>query len=107
MRPVLGGSSYSSQDDLELTFGLGSAGRGVAEILWPGGVRNRFYNVHSEARILFPEIPCSFDAAWPSVPAYIGCVRTALDELRDAGILDRREQARFFSSAILAFLDAG
>lgn len=45
LRPIIAGSSYSSQDDLAANFGLGSASYGVAEVLWPGGVRNRLYGV--------------------------------------------------------------
>jgi enediyne biosynthesis protein E4 len=49
MQPILGGSSYASQDSLAANFGLGSADRGTVEVLWTGGVRNRLYDVqHAE-----------------------------------------------------------
>ena len=105
LRPVLGGSSYASQDSLELTFGLGAARRGHLEILWPGGVRNRLYGVRKSERITFPEIPCSFDAEWASLGEYASCVADSLVGLRQAGVVTRREKVRFFISALLAFLD--
>lgn len=101
--PVTGGSSYASQNSLELTFGLGRAARGSMEVLWPGGVRNRLYNVRPSERILFPEIPCSFDSElhfW----GYLSCVSTAVDELKYAGVLNKRQAKRFFVSALLAYL---
>ena len=102
--PVLGGGSYSSQHSLELLFGLGSANKGMVEVLWPGGVRNRLYNVHKFESLVLPEIPCSFDADWPSFNAYKTCVKTSLNELESAGVIDNATRARLFVSAILAFL---
>ncbi len=102
--PVAGGSSYASQNSLELTFGLGRAARGSVEVLWPGGVRNRLYNVRQSERILFPEIPCSF-AGELDFWGYLSCVGTAVDELEDAGVLNKRQATRFFVSALLAYLD--
>ncbi|MEO1084272.1 MAG: CRTAC1 family protein, partial [Acidobacteriota bacterium] len=64
MRPILGGSSYASQDSLEAHFGLGRERRARVEVLWPGGVRNRLYRVRAGEHVIFPEIPCSYDADW-------------------------------------------
>lgn len=105
MSPVLGGSSYASQDSLTAHFGLGAAKRSVVEVLWPGGVRNRLYNVAHGERVVFPEIPCGFDGAWGSVREYVSCVEQALDELVDNRTLNRREAARFGASARRAFVD--
>jgi len=106
IRPVLGGSSYASQNARELTFGLGSARRATVEVLWPGGVRNRLYGVRTGERIVFPEIPCRFDdpAATPS--GYRACVVHALDDLEAAGALGRRERGRYLASALRAFAEA-
>jgi len=105
MRPVLGGSSYASQDALELGFGLGDERRGRIEVLWPGGVRNRLYHVRAGERVTFPEVPCSFDGEWPTIGHYARCVRRSLRDLVDAGAIDRREKGLFFASAILAYLE--
>ena len=105
LRPVIGGASYASQDSLAGTFGLGSASRGQIDVLWPGGVRNRLYNVRGGREVLFPEIPCSYDASWPSLQAYKRCVRGALNELVSADVIDRHDRARFLWSAIRAFRD--
>jgi enediyne biosynthesis protein E4 len=102
LRPVVAGDSHGSQSSLRGTFGLADARSATVEILWPGGTRNRLYEVQSGERILFPEIPCSFDAALTR-RAYVACVGQALDELRAAGIVDGQQSARFFSSAIRAF----
>lgn len=96
--PILGGSSYASQDSLLAHFGLGSAESGAVEVLWPGGVHNRFYDVAHGELVLFPELPCSYTADWPSVEAYENCVQQALAELVAAGILDDTQQARYLES---------
>ncbi|MDJ0571595.1 MAG: CRTAC1 family protein [Pleurocapsa sp. MO_192.B19] len=57
MQPILGGSSYASQDSLAANFGLGEQERGTIEILWPGGVRNRIYDVSAGDRLVFPKFP--------------------------------------------------
>ncbi|HEY4687870.1 MAG TPA: CRTAC1 family protein [Anaerolineae bacterium] len=105
IQPILGGSSHASQDSLTANFGLGNAKKGTVEVLWPGGVRNRLYDVHKFERVVFPEIPCSFDGDWARPRDYVSCVRTSLDELVEAGVLNRVERARFFVSALLAFYD--
>lgn len=103
LRPVVGGASYASQDSLEGTFGLGSERKGEIDVLWPGGVRNRLNNVQAGARVVFPEIPCSYDGPWPSFRAYRTCVRTALSELVAAGVIQPRDKGRFYASAVQAF----
>ncbi|HHJ16686.1 MAG TPA: CRTAC1 family protein [Gammaproteobacteria bacterium] len=106
MYPVVGGASYGSQDSLTVNLGMGHARKGLVEILWPGGVRNRFYGLHASERMTLPEIPCSFDADWDSRHDYRRCVRTALGELYHAGKLDRKLRARLFTSAMRAYHDA-
>lgn len=103
LRPIEGGSSYSSQDSLAANFGLGVEYRGVVEVLWPGGVRNRLYNVISGQKVVFPEIPCSLDE--PNPLAFIGCLRGALDDLGDAGILTHRQRVRFLASELRAYFE--
>lgn len=103
--PILGGSSFASQNSLDAIFGLGSAKRGVLDVIWPNGVRNRLYNVKKFEKIVVPEIPCSFDAGWNSFLDYAYCVTTSLGELKDAGVLTPPQKARFLSSAIIAFFD--
>jgi len=62
MKPVTGGASHVAQSTHAVNFGLGEAHRGVLDVLWPGGVRNRLYGVHGGATVVMPEIPCSFDS---------------------------------------------
>ena len=102
--PVLGGSSYASQDSLRQTAGLGAKKRATVEILWPGGVRNRLYRyrVRDGSRLLFPEIPCSIDTDAP-FPAYLGCVANSLIELKSAGIIGQHQAIRLFSGAIRGY----
>lgn len=102
IRPVVGGASYASQDSLPATFGLGVAGRAHVEVLWPGGVRNRLYNVRAGERIVFPEIPCPFDGSL-TFRQYLACVSDALDDLVDEGVLTRGQRARFLMSALRAY----
>jgi len=109
LKPVVGGSSYSSQDALAVSFGVGKhrGADGVVEVLWPGGVRNRLYNVKAGDRLTFPEIPCSYDAAWGSFQDYKGCVDGAVGELATAGVVSASQAAKLRSSAYRAFHDAG
>jgi hypothetical protein len=103
MRPVVGGSSYASQDSLAATFGLGSAERGTIEVRWPGGVRNRLYDVRHGERIVLPEIPYSFDVPGLGAAEYEARVGRALDQLVEAGVLSQAERARLLASARRAF----
>jgi hypothetical protein len=106
LRPVMGGSNYASQDALEMTLGLGSAARGTVEVRWPSGVRNRLYGVEAGERVLMPEIPCSFEASWPSEAAYRGCVEKALGDLRNAKVISAEQRERLLESALTAYRDA-
>ena len=86
-----------------MTFGLGSANKAVVEVLWPGGVRNRLYDVKAGASVTFPEIPCSFDDDWASTKAYLDCVKPALDDLVAAGVLAENQKGRLLAGALRAF----
>jgi hypothetical protein len=105
MKPVVGGSSYASQDSLTTLFGLGNSNKGTLDVVWPGGTHNRFSEIHQGERLTLPEIPCSYDAAWDSYQAYHGCVTAALDGLRGAGVVDTELHGRLLSSAIKAYKD--
>jgi hypothetical protein len=52
---VRSGSSYCSQSDLALTFGLGKDSAANLEIAWPSGTRQRFQNVAANQRLLIDE----------------------------------------------------
>jgi hypothetical protein len=102
--PVLGGSSYASQNSLTVQAGMGSAVRGTVEVIWPGGVKNRLYNVFASERLTLPEIPCSFDGPL-SRPQYLQCVTASLIDLLQAhgGPLTPLDAARLELSAIRAY----
>ncbi len=51
-REVLAGSSYLSQDDLALTFGLGGAGEARLTVAWPSGARQHFEGVPAGKRVV-------------------------------------------------------
>jgi len=105
-RPIIAGASYGSQDAMAANFGLGSASYGVAEVLWPGGVRNRLYGVWKGEQLTLPEIPCSFDGNWPNKGTYMSCVSGALAQARAAGLIRPQDNFRFFLSAMLAYDEA-
>ncbi|HHH44594.1 MAG TPA: CRTAC1 family protein [Gammaproteobacteria bacterium] len=107
MRPVLGGASYASQDSLAVNLGMGKARKGVVDVLWPGGVRNRFYGLRASERLVLPEIPCSYTTAWDSAHDYRHCVTRALRELSRAGKLPRGLKKRLMKSAMRAYREAG
>jgi hypothetical protein len=104
LTPVLGGSSYASQSSLTVTAGLGAAVRGTVEVLWPGGVKNRLYDVAASERLVLPEIPCSFDSAM-SRKSYDKCVKESLKDLRHphVDVLTHAEAERLEASALRAF----
>ncbi|HHH44593.1 MAG TPA: CRTAC1 family protein [Gammaproteobacteria bacterium] len=105
MYPVTGGASYGSQDSLTVNLGMGRSHKGVLEVLWPGGVHNRFYGLRASERLVLPEIPCSYDADWGSRREYRHCVVTALRELAAANRLDHRLKHRLLASAMRAYRD--
>jgi len=104
MNPILGGASFASQNSLTAQFGLGKAAKGMMEVLWPGGVRNRLYNVRASERIVFPEIPCSYDNAM-SRGSYKHCVIKALNTLHSEGVITYQEKYRLMSSALRAYAE--
>lgn len=103
MRPIVGGSSYASQDSLPSIFGLGKAHQGTLDVLWPGGTRNRVYGVRSGEVLLIPEIPCSYTGNWRRMRDYRQCVDEALDELVEKKVLSRSMRHRLYDSAIHAY----
>jgi hypothetical protein len=105
MSPVLGGSSHESQHALEQVFGLGSAAKGTLEVLWPGGTRNRVYDLGSGERLTMPEIPCSFTGTWADRRSYVSCVDRALIDLRGANVITNSERQRLRQSAVRAYDD--
>jgi hypothetical protein len=52
---VRSGSSYCSQSDLALTFGLGADTAARIEVVWPSGARQQFQNVKANQRVLVDE----------------------------------------------------
>ena len=103
MMPVGAGGSHNSAHERAVTFGLGDAEKGTLEILWPGGVRNKLFNVGASEVITVPEIPCSYDDSAVPFADYKQCVEQALAELRDQGVLSDDAVARFRGSAIKAY----
>ena len=107
MKPIIAGDSFGSASGLWAGFGLGRARKGTVEIRWPGGARNRLYDVHAGERIIFPEIPCSYSDATVGFAEYRACVDSALIELTNASVLRPADAARFLSSALRAFRYSG
>ncbi len=95
MQPIVGGSSFASQDALSAHFGLGEAERGTVEVLWPGGVRNRVFDVRAGERLVLPEIPCDLATRDRDPGGYRSCVEQALAALTEAGVIAARDQGRF------------
>lgn len=106
MRPVLAGDSYASQNALSSHFGLGRAKSGTVDVLWPGGTRNRLYDVREGENVRLPEIPCSYSADWRGFSDYHRCVSKSLQKLASRGVLDRRTEQRLYVSAVRAYFAA-
>lgn len=105
VKPVVGGSSAFSQNALELVFGLDDSRRGAVEVTWTGGHRNRLYGVRLGERVTIPEIPCDIGGEWESVGKFATCVINALNELRDAGLVDDAGHVRHFLSNLHGYFD--
>ncbi len=107
MSPVLGGSGHSGQHSLVQSFGLGDKNKGMAEVFWPGGVKNRLYDVEDGESVTIPEIPCSFEGSFPGGKnAYKACVNGALNQLFFHDVISADFANRLRDSAERAWGDA-
>lgn len=105
IQPILGGSSFLSQNSLTANFGLGDNSSGTVEVVWSGGVRNRLYDVQESEEIIFPEIPVSFDGDYASLEEYETLVEDAIAELVAAGEISAENGSRFLTSAVRAYTE--
>lgn len=103
LKTVLAGSSYASQSSEQLIFGLGRVKTGFIDIKWPSGTKNRLYNVAAKESIVFPEIPCDYSDHSVEQSDYIICVKGALRELENEGVVSSEQKLRFFRSAVKAY----
>lgn len=103
MRPIVAGDSYASNNSKKSIFGLGTANKGTLDVLWPGGTKNRLYDVMHGESIVMPEIPCSIDGDWAGYEEYAGCLQMSLNELLDAQLITWLERQRLFYSASAAY----
>ena len=106
IRPVIAGSSFASQDELAGTFGMGKANKGTVDVLWPGGVRNKLYDVRAGERITMPEIPCSYADKTMSPWSYGTCVTRAVRDLVKTRQITLVQGIRLTTSALRAYHEA-
>ncbi len=104
IRPIVVGASYASAENIESIFGMGDAYQGTIEVLWPGGVKNKFFNVQQGEKILLPEIPCNYEDLSINFGEYLSCVNRAVNELMSAGKVNSFESLRLRDSAMKARL---
>jgi len=104
--PVFSSSSHATQRSLIQSCDLGNADQTKIEVLWPGGVRNRIYDVEPGERLLVPEIPCSYDDSDQTLSEYRSCVRGATSDLEKAGAISSEEAKRSLEDAERAYLEA-
>lgn len=102
MSPIIGGESFGSQHSSRRNFGLGRKCTGNVEILWPGGVRNRLYDVRHRETLILPEIPCDYMRNWETEPAYLSCVTHAVNKIVGKGYASVQFGVRLVSSATRA-----
>ena len=101
-KPVQSGTGYLSNDGPLVHAGVSSGAAATVEVVWPGGIRNRFYDVPTGTTFTAPEIPCAFDDPEVSTTAYTACVAGALADLSAAGVVDDAESERLLSDALRA-----
>lgn len=103
IRPYGGGGSYASNDALETNFGMGEADRGQLDILWPGGRRNRLYDVKAGERLVVPEIPCDYFARGNGAKQKLqACVKEALADYEKRNVITKELSQRIMASAMRA-----
>lgn len=100
MSPVISGASFSSQNALNVNFGLGQAASGDVDILWPGNVRNRLYNVKAYETLT----PCSYTTK-RKLHKYKKCLRRSFRELHSAGKISKNLKVRMYRSAVRAYIE--
>lgn len=100
--PVVSGDSFGSQHSPRRNFGLGKSCSGDVEIIWPGGVHNKLYDVQHKDMLTIPEIPCNIDGKWPSARAYRKCVVRAVGKMVLRKIVSVRFGFKLGASAIRA-----
>jgi hypothetical protein len=113
LKPVTGGASYGSEDSLVTRFGVGTAAKGVVDVIWPGRVRNRLYDVAAGETLTLPEIPCSFNDFQPGLPAsaspvakrnkYEKCVKETMKDLTSKSVITQSYANRLQASALRAY----
>ncbi len=103
LRPVVSGGTHASSHSLDLVFGMGRAREGTLEVLWPGGARNRLYNVRAGEHLIVPEIACSLDDVSLSVRVYKRCLEASLDDFERAAVIGKVQHERLLESALRAF----
>ncbi len=106
MQPILGGSSYASQNSLQVGFGLGASAKGTLEVLWPGGSKNKLYDVRAGENLTIPAIQCSFDGSFRNFSQYRNCVKEALQDYRERRLISRSFADRLQASAERAYREA-
>jgi len=106
MKPIVGGSSYASMESIIVSAGIGGSDEATVEVLWPGGTRNKIYNVRAGDSITFPELPCSYDTTQLTKAEYKICVRNAIDELVATDSLTPGQARKISKSAIKAYQKA-
>lgn len=104
--PVMSGGTYASSHSLQTSFGIGKSNAANIEVLWPGGVKNKYYFATHESSVFIPEIPCSYDDFSMNFIQYRQCVISSLNELLEQDIIDRRSRFKLAISAMYARLKA-
>ncbi|MEM8961957.1 MAG: CRTAC1 family protein [Acidobacteriota bacterium] len=104
MRPVVGGSSYASQNELSPNFGLGMERRGNLDILWPGGHWNRHYITQRAATFNARELPCNYRGD-DEFFDFMECVDAETEALFEAEQISAAESFSYFLSAARAWFD--
>ena len=105
LQPITAGSSYNSVDSMIAHFGMGTTAEGTVEVLWPGGNRNRLYDVKAGESLTLPEIPCSFTGN-SNRNGFRRCTNEALKDLVKKGVITQSYSNRLSASALRAYDDA-
>ena len=71
---------------------------------WPGGVKNRLYDIENGETVTVPEIPCSFTATYAGgFEGYKACVNGALNQLYFHDVITADVSNRLRQSAFRAW----
>ena len=104
MREVGAGNNFLSQNPGVVHFGIGADASRTVDIVWPGGVRMRFFDVKAGALLKAVRLPVSYDDQELSFYQYFYQINQSLKDYLAGNRLNQAEAQMIRANAIKAFV---